>query len=54
MADLKNATELAEKKKALLKYLGDPNVSVIYNSERVDITKFNEKSIVRESVTFNR
>ena len=41
-------------KKRLIKYLGEPDLTVVYNNERMDMNEFNDASIVRESRVMNR
>lgn len=54
IVDLKNATDVLEKKKEIDEYLNDPHLEIIVNSARFDAEKFDETTIVRESVSMSR
>ena len=55
MVDLTNSSAVEQKRLDAIEYLTDhPHLTMIYNSQRIDITKFGNETIVSESVTVNR
>jgi len=54
LVDLNSSAALEEKRQETIKYLTNPHITMIYNTERINIKKFGEETISRESVTVNR
>jgi hypothetical protein len=55
LVDLTSSSAVAQKRLDTMAYLTDrPHISMIYNTQRININEFGDKSIVGESVTTNR
>jgi len=53
LADYTNSTDLERKKQESIKYIGDnPRMLIYTNKESIEITKFGDKSIKRESILY--
>ena len=46
LVDLTNKTAIEEKRQKTIKYLAQPHVTMIYNTERINIMDFEEKTVV--------
>ena len=45
---------MAQKLKDTIAWIGVPDYTMVYNNARMDLSKFNEKSVVKESRVLNR
>jgi hypothetical protein len=54
LVDLKDKKALKRRLKKTKKYLRQPHMVVITNTERIDVTKYDEKIIIKESIVLHK